>query len=162
MKRFIATLAATVLLMASAISCRAQKEFSDLAEIDGVTSIYIGKAMLKMAGSMAGNYTGSNDMDLSQAIKDLTSVEVLTTERLSAVKKLAPMLDKKLKSMNAEQLMEVNEDREQVVIYAQPYPGDSTLCSSLLIVTREPNEMNIVMLKGKIDPAKIAQEAAND
>ena len=158
MKRFFATLAAAVLLMASATSCHAQKEFSDLAKIDGVTSIYIGKAMLKMAGGMVGDYTNSDDMDLSQAIKDLTSVEVLTTEHQSAVKKLAPMLDAKLKSMNAEQLMEVNEGKEQVVIYAQPYPGDSTLCSSLLIVTREPKEMNIVMLKGKIDPAKLSNE----
>jgi len=157
MKKILATAIMLMLVLVSATSCRAQKEFSDLAEIEGVTSIFIGKTMLRMAGGIAGDYMKSDDMDFSNAIENLTSVEILTAEKSSAVSKLSPMLESKIKSMNAEQLMEVNEDNEKVVIYSQPYPGDSTLCSSLLIVTREPKEISVVMIKGKINPVKIAQ-----
>lgn len=157
MKKFLATAIVLMMVLVSATSCRAQKEFSDLAEIDGVTSIFIGKTMLKMAGGKAGHFMNDDNMNISKAIEDLTSVEILTTEKSSAMTKVSPMLESKIKSMKAEQLMEVNDDNEKVVIYSQPYPGDSTLCSSLLIVTKEPNEINVVMIKGKIDPVKIAQ-----
>ena len=156
----IASIIVALIAMVFTTGCSAKKQFADIASNDDVTSVYIGKTMLKMAGSVGGDF--SDDIDVKSLIKDLNSIEILTCEKASVVKKIAPGIEQRIVSLNADVLMEANEDNENVVIYGTPDPQDENKISNLIIYTREPGELNLVVLNGSIDMAQVSSMIAKE
>lgn len=156
----IASIIVALLAIVFTAGCSAQKQFADIASNDDVTSVYIGKTMLKMAGSVGGDF--SDDIDIKAMINDLNSIEILTCEKASVVKKIAPTIEKRIATLNADVLMEANEDNENVIIYGTPDPQNENKISNLIIYTREPGELNVVVLNGSIDIAQVSAMIAKE
>lgn len=131
-----------------------KKQFADIASNDDVTSVYISKTMLKMAGSVGGDL--SDDINVKALIKDLDSIEILTCENASKVKKIAPVIEQRIAALKADVLMDANEDNENVIIYGTPDPQNENKISNLIIYTRESGELNLVVLSGTIDMAQVS------
>ncbi len=150
----IASIIVALLAFVLTTGCSAKKQFADIASNDDVTSVYISKTMLKMAGSVGGDL--SDDINVKALIKDLDSIEILTCENASKVKKIAPAIEQRIAALKADVLMEANEDNENVIIYGTPDPQNENKISNLIIYTRESGELNLVVLSGTIDMAQVS------
>lgn len=151
----ITSLLVALLAMVFSTSCSAQKQFADIASNKDVSSVYVGKAMLKMAQSVITTDM-TDGIDIKSLIKDLNSIEILSCDNGSVVKKIASDVEKRIVTLNANVLLETNEDNESVVIYGTPDPKDENKISNLIIYSREPSELNLVVLNGSIDMAAVA------
>ena len=150
----IASIIVALLAFVLTTGCSAKKQFADIASNDDVTSVYISKTMLKMAGSVGGDL--SDDINVKALIKDLDSIEILTCENASKVKKIAPVIEQRIAALKADVLMAANEDNENVIIYGTPDPQNENKISNLIIYTRESGELNLVVLSGTIDMAQVS------
>ncbi len=150
----IASIIVALLAFVLTTGCSAKKQFADIASNDDVTSVYISKTMLKMAGSVGGDL--SDDINVKALIKDLDSIEILTCENASKVKKIAPVIEQRIAALKADVLMVANEDNENVIIYGTPDPQNENKISNLIIYTRESGELNLVVLSGTIDMAQVS------
>lgn len=150
----IASIIVALLAFVLTTGCSAKKQFADIASNDDVTSVYISKTMLKLAGSVGGDL--SDDINVKALIKDLDSIEILTCENASKVKKIAPVIEQRIAALKADVLMEANEDNENVIIYGTPDPQNENKISNLIIYTRESGELNLVVLSGTIDMAQVS------
>lgn len=150
----IASIIVALLAFVLTTGCSAKKQFADIASNDDVTSVYISKTMLKMAGSVGGDL--SDDINVKALIKDLDSIEILTCENASKVKKIAPVIEQCIAALKADVLMDANEDNENVIIYGTPDPQNENKISNLIIYTRESGELNLVVLSGTIDMAQVS------
>ena len=110
--------------------------------------------LFRSAGSVGGDL--SDDINVKALIKDLDSIEILTCENASKVKKIAPVIEQRIAALKADVLMEANEDNENVIIYGTPDPQNENKISNLIIYTRESGELNLVVLSGTIDMAQVS------
>lgn len=131
------------------ISCTAQRTLSEVSSIKGVTSIYIGKMMLKLAGSSADFGTDQEAVDISKLIKDLTSIEIVQCDG-NSVEKAEKVCSKVLSKYSFEVITEVTKDNQKVEI-SGVLDKDGKTMSMLLISVAESNELVYILLKGKID-----------
>lgn len=131
------------------ISCTAQRTLSEVSSIKGVTSIYIGKMMLKLAGSSADFGTDQEAVDISKLIKDLTSIEIVQCDG-NSVEKAEKVCSKVLSKYSFEVITEVTKDNQKVEI-SGVLDKDGKTMSMLLISVVESNELVYILLKGKID-----------
>ncbi len=147
MKTISKILITVVLVLVGVMSLHAERIMKDAASINGVTSVYVGKSALRLAGSVAP----IDGIDL----KYLTGVEVLSAETPEPVRKLKDSLAGVLKSyrprLNA--VVETREDGESMTIYAPD--SDNNILNCLIIVEEEPNELNIIVVSGEIPADKI-------
>lgn len=131
-------------------SCSSQRVLSDLSSMKGVTSVYVGKAMLQMAGSSIGMDQNSGGVDVSELINDLTSIEIVTCEN----KKMASSVQKKCNSILSqypfELITEVTSDDEKVEI-SGVFDKDSEIINMLLISVVDDDEPTYILMTGKID-----------
>lgn len=138
-----------IIMCLISISCTAQRTLSEVSSIKGVTSIYIGKMMLKLAGSSADFGTDQEAVDISKLIKDLTSIEIVQCDG-NSVEKAEKVCSKVLSKYSFEVITEVTKDNQKVEI-SGVLDKDGKTMSMLLISVVESNELVYILLKGKID-----------
>lgn len=120
--------------------------FPDLKKQNGLTSVYVGKAMLKMAGNVN---LGRGMVFGEELVNNLESVEILTAESPTAVNSLRVETERYVsKPPNLDTAFEKEEDGETVVIYTLQ-GDDHQSYSGILIVVDEVGEMTVIHLKGK-------------
>ncbi len=138
-------------------SCRAQRELQELSAIKDIQSVYVGKAMLSLAGASMGNSLNAPGFDGSKLMKNLTSIEVVTTQNKKSAKEANTLIDKYLDTHKMEVLTEVSESNEHVLISGETDPESGNIKKILIKVT-EPSEFTCVLIKGNISP-EMLQEA---
>lgn len=111
-----------------ATSCSAQKIFTEAANVDGVTSVFVTKPMLSMVGATMGNQGG---VDIGMLMKKINSVEVLQMTA-DKKKKAEPLCQKALSGMEMEALVDVKASDNTVLISALPNPGKDTYRGMLI------------------------------
>ena len=128
MKRFQILLFAFIL----SASAFAQKEFIDkFGNIDGVTSVYVSKTMLKLLPQL-----DVKDLDLKKISQKMDGVQILTAENLTAVKKLKTGALSYLQKNNYEQLMEVKDGKENTTIVMKQKSKDFPLKTLIILKIR--------------------------
>ncbi len=145
-KRFILLCMAMCLIF---INCTAQKTLSEVSSIKGVTSIYIGKMMLKMAGSSIDIGSGKDAVDLGRLTKDLNSIEIVQCDG-NTIDKAQKTCSKVLSKYPFEIITEVTKENQKIEISGVLNKDGKTM-SMLLISVVESNELVYILLKGKID-----------
>ena len=105
----------SLLLTLSTLFCQAQQSFFDkYAEMDGVTSVYITKSMLKMFPDMSGKINGVNVGNIANR---LDKIQILSADEAHIIEQLR----KETKHINTkngyEELMRVRDDGEKTTIY---------------------------------------------
>lgn len=131
------------------ISCSAQRTLSEVSSIKGVTSIYIGKMMLKLAGPTVDIGSDQNAVDLGKLTKDLNSIEIVQCDGKS-VDEAQKVCNKVLSRYQFELITEVIKDNQKVEISGVLNKDGKTL-NMLLISVFESNELVYILLNGKID-----------
>lgn len=133
-----------------AINCSAQRMLTEVASMKGVSSVYIGKTMLKLAGSSITVTGDKSAIDLSKLFKDLTSIEIISCDD----KDVAEEVEKKCKSILSrypmEVLTETSSDGQNVRI-SGVFDNDGRNLETLLIAVTGNDEASFILLKGKID-----------
>ncbi len=125
-------------------SCSAQRLFSEAADIKGVTSVVVTKPMLKMAGASIGKQEG---VDVGKLIEKLDFIEVVSAPANKKVK-VKEICNKALKDLNAETLVEVKENDQDVRILAIINENNPELYKGLLIIADEADELALVYMLG--------------
>lgn len=137
-----------IIMCMISISCAAQKTLSEVSNIKGVTSIYIGKMMLKMAGSSIDFGSDQEAVDIGKLVNDLTSIEIVQCDG-NSMEKAEKVCKKILSKLPLEVVTEVSKDDQKVEI-SGVFNKDGKTMSMLLIAVEESSELVYIILKGKI------------
>lgn len=132
------------------ITCSAQRMLSEVASMKGVSSVYIGKTMLKLAGAsmtITGNQSG---LDLSRLIKDLTSIEIISCDDKGVAQKMEKKCRGILSDYPWEVITETSSDGKNIQISGVFDKDGNNLVTLLIAVTGE-NDASFILMNGKID-----------
>lgn len=165
MKKRIYLLAIALVLAMSSMSLNAQNRiFGSLSKMEGVTSVYVGKPMLQLAGSNIDSFAGAGNINVGKLMSKLSGIEVVTCDKEKYAKKVNQAIESAIKSMrNLEVMTEVNSNEsskksEQVVIYYQSNP-DTDVITALIIAVISPKEPALIALHGKFTAEDLAELA---
>ena len=153
MKRFYII---SLLLTLSTLFCQAQQSYFDkYADMDGVSSVYISKSMLKMFPDMSGKINGVNIGNLSSR---LDHIQILSSDNPSIIEQLR----KETKDVNTkngyEELMRVRDDGDKVTIYFKETKKGK---NEFILIADEGNEYSIISIVGDLTLQEI-QEMMNE
>lgn len=138
------------LLLLLSLTCSAQRMLSEVASMKGVSSVFIGKTMLKLAGSsisITGNQSG---LDLPRLFKDLTSIEILSCDDKCVAQKMEMKCRSILSVYSWEVITETSSDGQNIQI-SGVFDKDGKNLETLLIAVTGEKEASFILLKGKID-----------
>ena len=143
-----------LLLTLGALFCQAQQSiFDKYAEMDGVTSVYITKSMLKMFPSMSGTING---VDVGNLASKLENIQILSADDSNIIEQLR----KETKYINTknvyEELMRVRDDGDKTTIYFKERKKNS----EFILMTDESDEFTIISIIGDLT-LKDIQEMIN-
>lgn len=132
-------------------NCSAQRVLSEVAAMKGVSSVYIGKTMLRLAGASMTITGQKSGIDLPKLFKDLTSIEIISCDD----KGMAEKVGKKCKSILSRQhpmevITETSSNGQNVQI-SGIFDKDGRNLETLLIAVTGNDEASFILLKGKID-----------
>lgn len=135
----------SLLLTLSTLFCQAQQSFFDkYAEMDGVSSVYITKSMLKMFPDMSGKINGVNVGNLGNR---LDHIQILSSDNLSIIGQLR----KETKDVNTkngyEELMRVRDDGDKITIYFKETKKGK---NEFILIADEGNEYSIISIVGDL------------
>ena len=144
----------SLLLTLSTLFCQAQQSFFDkYAEMDGVSSVYITKSMLKMFPSMSGTING---VDVGNLANKLENIQILSADDSNIIEQLR----KETKYINTkngyEELMRVRDDGDKTTIYFKERKKNS----EFILMTDEGDEFTIISIIGDLT-LKDIQEMTN-
>lgn len=142
------------------IPCAAQRTLSEVSKIKGVTSVYIGKMMLKMAGSTIDLGSDQDAVDIGKLVKNLTSIEIVQCDG-NSMEKAEKVCKKVLSKLPLEVVTEVSKDDQKVEI-SGVFNKDGKTMSMLLIAVEESSELVYIILKGKISIATLNEALISD
>ena len=157
MKKKILTLfCALAVSLVTTVGCAANRLLPNLKKQDGLTTVYAGKTLIRMAGCNAVNVApGLVDMD--DIVKYLDSVEIVNADSKQSVSYLRPIMESAMKSLQGLDLaMEVKEDDQTVNIYTVPGSSPDKL-SRILITVTENDELTLIDMQGDI-PANMLED----
>lgn len=140
-------LAVIAVMFAVSASAQVTKFFDKYADVEDVTNVYISKTMLRLMPDIK-----TDDMDLKGLGEKLDCIRILTSVKSSMVSKLKPELAKAVKSSAYEQLVNVNEGKENTNIYMKS--GDKGVYD-YLIVNEDPSKFNAILIVGTLTPADV-------
>lgn len=133
------------------------KLFEEAAAIEGVTSVYISPALLKVGADV-----GPLGHGLDEAVKELRGLELISTEldeqRHYKVREIG---NRVIAAKSVELLVDINEGGEKVKLYAA-LEKDGHFASELLLeLDQEFAHYTIIYISGKIDISKLIKNNLN-
>jgi|InofroStandDraft_1065614.scaffolds.fasta_scaffold18978_1 hypothetical protein len=134
-------------------SCRAQNPFQAIADMDDVQTVYVGKAVMKLAKGI-----DLGDQALNKMTGNLDSVLVMNISNKKAAQKAREMVKEYVEQNGLEQLLAATEKDESTTIFGRA-SDDGENISDMLLYTTEPGESNLILIKGKISMEQIGQLA---
>ena len=150
------------ILPASLSAAKMQRVFSEISNLPGVESTYIGPAALRLAGSYIPFEAGMMGT-VGSAIKDLKSIEVVECTNRKSFKEIQKFADELVARLSLEVIVETTEKDETTRIFGvmpEDDGQDSNTLDGLLIEIREKGEYTLVFVRGTIDISKL--EVNND
>lgn len=145
----------SLLLTLSTFICQAQQSFFDkYAEMDGVSSVYITKSMLKMFPSMSGKING---VDVGNLASKLENIQILSADEPNIIEQLRKDT-KHISTKNGyEELLRVRDDGDKTTIYFKEQKKNS----EFILITDSGNEFTIISIVGNDISLKDIQDMTN-
>ena len=127
-------------------------DFDKMAEMEGVTSVHISKAMFKLLSGMGIKADG---IDLQSVMPKLESLQIITCEKPEII----PLLKKEAEVFSTkegyEELMRVKEDDSHTIILQKQYEDKP---NEYVLVNIEGNEdFNLILMKGTLTLEELQQ-----
>ena len=124
-------------------SLNAQNRFDKIAEMEGVTSVYVSPKMFSM---MKDSNSNTGDINIDKVAKKLTGLQILSSENPDA----SSLLRKETAFINPkngyEELMRVKDEGERMFIYMKE--GKET--NEYILLVDENKEFTVIILEGKL------------
>lgn len=148
-------------LFTSLTSCSQVRVFSQLADIPGVESVYIGRSVMMLAGeNIVSNVSDQIDVD----IKNIKCIEVITYdgEKTATLNQLVNRSISIINGMNMEVVVDQRCDGEHNTIYVQPTDSTYVTFSKIVILNYDDSDFSLVLIEGKISSASLTGDAITD
>lgn len=136
------------------MSCSAQRIFSNIPSGDGITKVYVSKAMMKMAGPLSGD--NMNFGIPKSAVKSIDGIEVISVDNKKAASQVAQMCKKALEGFNLLPITEVESDGQNVNIYITPDSANPSISKNLIILVDSRKDYQAVAFHGTFNVDSLA------
>ena len=136
MKKIIFLIALSI----CALTSHASTLFDECENIKGITTVYVSKAMIALAGDLN---IEAGDVDFNSIANKIEEIEIMTADQSAPAATLRAKAKAAFKGNGYEKLMSVHEDDENVDILMQK--GSPNRC---IILADQKDEMTVVILSG--------------
>lgn len=152
MKKYLALLLAVIIGSATLFAESFDDKMRQYANSNGITTVYITKAMLSMA---AGMNIDAGGMDLKAASDKIDNISIATSDTKIAATHLRSDADKFfIESKKYETLMKVQDSGEQTTILSRN-AGKGKM--EYVVLASEPGEFSIIVIRGSMTPQDISK-----
>lgn len=133
----------TLLLSLCSLFTYAQDSFFDkFADMDGVTSVYISKAMLSMIPDMQ-----TEGVNISGVASKLDNIQILSCEKPAVIAKLKKETEFINPKNGYEELIRINDEGEKTTIYLK---HDKNGKKEFVLLNNEKEEFTIIVITGNL------------
>lgn len=133
----------TLLLSLCSLFTYAQDSFFDkFADMDGVTSVYISKAMLSMMPDMK-----TEGVNIGGVASKLDNIQILSCEKPAIIAKLKKETEFINPKNGYEELIRINDEGEKTTIYLK---HDKNGKKEFVLLNNEKEEFTIIIITGNL------------
>lgn len=132
-----------IMLMLTTITASAQvKAFEKYSDTEGVTYVYISKALLRMAGAF--NMPSAPGTNMKNIIPKVDAIQIITSMEDDMASRLKREAENIIKNQNYELLMQVDDDGDKVRIYHH----EGKKQSAIIMITTSDDETVVIAFSG--------------
>ena len=142
MKKFIVLIAMLLPLGAMATVPELNKIVDDYSATEGVTVVNLTGEMLKAQAGAAG-------ADANKYIEDIESLVILLSETANLSKKIVKQVDKALKGVNLENLVDIQAEKDNRVRVLANRDGE--VIADIIVYVTDGDEVALIMISGTLD-----------
>lgn len=142
MKKFIVLIAMLLPLGAMATVPELNKIVDDYSATEGVTVVNLTGEMLKAQAGAAG-------ADTSKYIEDIESLVILQSDTANLSKKIVKQVDKALKGINLENLVDIQAEKDNRVRVLANRDGE--VIADVIVYVTDGDEVALIVISGTLD-----------
>lgn len=142
MKKFIVLIAMLLPLGAMATVPELNKIVDDYSATEGVTVVNLTGEMLKAQAGAAG-------ADTSKYIEDIESLVILQSDTANLSKKIVKQVDKALKGVNLESLVDIQAEKDNRVRVLANRDGE--VIADVIVYVTDGDEVALIVISGTLD-----------
>lgn len=142
MKTYTKILFAIVLMLTTITASAQVKAFEKYSDTEGVTYVYISKALLRMAGAF--NMPSAPGTNMKNIIPKVDAIQIITSMEDDMASRLKREAENIVKSQNYELLMQVDDDGDKVRIYHH----EGKKQSAIIMLTTSNDETVVIAFTG--------------
>ena len=142
MKKFIVLITMLLPLGAMATVPELNKIVDNYSATEGVTVVNLTGEMLKAQAGAAG-------ADTSKYIEDIESLVILQSDTANLSKKIVKQVDKALKGVNLENLVDIQAEKDNRVRVLANRDGE--VIADVIVFVTEGDEVALIVISGTLD-----------
>ncbi len=142
-----------IVTLCSVYSFGQESSLEKFADMDGVKSVYISKAMLSLMPGLE-----VQGVDIGSTATKLDNIQILSTEKSDIREKMSKEVKTLVSKGKVEELMRVKEDDENVFIYMKDL-GEKK--SEFILFNDDKDELTVIIITGTLTLNDI-QKIVND
>lgn len=142
MKKFIVLITMLLPLGAMATVPELNKIVDDYSTTEGVT-------VVNLTGEMLKAQAGAAAAEASKYIEDIESLVILQSETANLSKKIVKQVDKALKGVNLESLVDIQAEKDNRVRVLANRNGE--VIADIIVYVTDGNEVALIMISGTLD-----------
>ena len=142
MKKFIVLITMLLPFGAMATVPELNKIVDDYSTTEGVTVVNLTGEMLKAQAGAAG-------ADASKYIEDIESLVILQSDTANLSKKIVKQVDKALKGVNLESLVDIQAEKDNRVRVLANRDGE--VIADIIVFVTDGDEVALIMISGTLD-----------
>lgn len=142
MKKFIVLITMLLPLGAMATVPELNKIVDNYSATEGVTVVNLTGEMLKAQAGAAG-------ADANKYIEDIESLVILQSETADLSKKIVKQVDKALKGVNLESLVDIQAEKDNRVRVLANRDGE--VIADIIVFVTEGDEVALIVISGTLD-----------
>ena len=133
----------TLLLSLCSLFTYAQESFFDkYADMEGVTSVYISKAMLSLMPDMK-----TEEIYIGELASKLDNIQILNCEKASVTAQIKKDISYISPKNGYQELIRINDEGEKVTIFQKQNEGKQ---KEFVLLCEEQNELTIIIITGNL------------
>ncbi len=142
MKKFIVLITMLLPLGAMATVPELNKIVDDYSTTEGVT-------VVNLTGEMLKAQAGAAAAEASKYIEDIESLVILQSETANLSKKIVKQVDKALKGVNLESLVDIQAEKDNRVRVLANRNGE--VIADIIVYVTDGNEVALIVISGTLD-----------
>ncbi len=142
MKKFIVLIAMLLPFGAMATVPELNKIVDDYSSVEGVT-------VVNLTGEMLKAQAGAASADANKYLEDIESLIILQSDTANLTKKISKQVDKALKGVNIESLVDIQAEKDNRVRVFANRNGETI--ADIVVYVTDGDEVALIMISGTLD-----------